>query len=129
MMMHPEIQKFIANEHLKTLRHDAQRPFRPTPGVEDHSRIELRLCVVDDLEALADIATMNGVELPDGSFVVALVDGRLVAAQPIERGPMLADPFVRTAHLRRLLELRAEQLRPETRWTFHLPRATRRATA
>jgi hypothetical protein len=60
---------------------------------------------------------------------VALVDGRLVAAQPIERGPMLADPFVRTAHLRRLLELRAEQLRPETRWTFHLPRATRRATA
>jgi len=129
MMMHPEIQKFIANEHLQTLRQDARRPFRPTPGVEDHSRIELRLCVVDDLGALEDLAAMNGVELPDGSFVVALVDGRLVAAQPIERGPVLTDPFVRTAHLRRLLELRAEQLRPATRWTFPLPRATRRATA
>jgi len=128
MMMHPEIEKFLANEHLKTLQHDAHRPYRPTPGVEDHSRIELRLCVVDDLDALADLAAMNGVELPDGSFVVALVDGRLVAAQAIEHGPLLADPFVRTAHLRRLLELRAEQLRPATRWTFHLPRAMRRAT-
>jgi hypothetical protein len=129
MMMHPEIQKLILDDRLNTLRHDAQRPFRPTPGVEDHSRIELRLCVVDDLAALNDLATMNGVELPPGSFVVALVDGRLVAAQPIERGPLLADPFVRTAHLRRLLELRAEQLRPATRWAFHLPRAVRRATA
>jgi hypothetical protein len=128
MMTHPEIQKFLAREHLATLRHDARRPFRPTPGVEDQTRIELRLCRVDDLGALHELAVMNGVLLQDGSFVVALVDGRLVAAQPIEHGPLLADPFVRTAHLRRLLEVRAQQLRPATRWSLHLPRV-RRATA
>jgi hypothetical protein len=129
MMRHPEIQKFLADEHVATLRQDARPRWRPTPGVEDQSRIELRLCRVDDLEALADLAAMNGIALPDGSFVVAIVDGRLVAAQPIERGQLLADPFVRTAHLRRLLEVRAEQLRPATRWSFGLSRVARRATA
>jgi hypothetical protein len=43
--------------------------------------------------------------------VVALVDGTLVAAMPLAGGPTVADPFVRTAHLRPLLALRAAQLR------------------
>lgn len=130
MMTHPLIQQVIAAEHLETLRHDARRPVRPAETRrEDYSRIELRTCRVDDHQALEDLAQLNERALPDTSFVVAVVNGRLVAAQPIEGGDLLADPFIRTAHLRHLLELRASQLRPETRWSFHLPRVTRRATA
>ena len=48
--------------------------------------------------------------------MVALVDGRIAAALPLAGGALLADPFMRTAHLQRLLELRAAQLRqPEPR--------------
>jgi hypothetical protein len=51
--------------------------------------------------------------------VVAIVNGRIAAALPLAGGRPLADPFVRTAHLQRLLELRAEQLRqPEPRRSF-----------
>lgn len=129
-MMHPEIQQVMVDEHIAALRQDARRPVRPPAVVaNEYSRIELRLCSVHDLDALEELAALNETALPEGSFVVAIVDGRLVAAQPIEGGPLLADPFVRTLHLRNLLELRAMQLRPAPRWSLHLPRAVRRAIA
>ena len=129
-MMHPDIQQVILDAHLASLRQDARRPVRPAPAVKDeYSRIELRLCSVHDLDALEELAALNETTLPEGSFVVAVVNGRLVAAQPIDGGPLLADPFVRTMHLRTLLELRATQLRPAPRWSLHLPRAVRRAIA
>lgn len=116
-MIHPEIQKLMVADHVEALRRDARRPIRRTPVVrQDGSRIELRMCRVSDNEALADLAALNERALPAGSFVVALVDGRLVAAQPVDGGPVLADPFARTANLRRLLDLRAAQIRgPQTR--------------
>lgn len=115
-MIHPEIQKLMVADHVEILRRDARRPIRRTRVVrEDGSRIELRMCRVSDNEALADLAALNERALPAGSFVVALVDGRLVAAQPVDGGAVLADPFARTANLRRLLELRAAQIRgPKT---------------
>ena len=111
-MVHPDIQRFMAADRAETLRLAAQRPARPTPVIrEDTTEIELRMCRVSDHGALADLAALNERVLPAGSFVVALVDGRLVAAQPVEGGPLLADPFRRTAQLRGLLELRAAQIR------------------
>lgn len=111
-MVHPDIQRLMAADRAEALRHSAQRPARQTPVVrEDTSEIELRMCRVSDHESLADLAAMNERVLPAGSFVVAVVNGRLVAAQPVEGGSLLADPFVRTSHLRRLLELRAAQIR------------------
>ena len=44
--------------------------------------------------------------VPKGRLVIAELDGRIVAALPLDGGPPLRDPFVRTAHLLRLLELR-----------------------
>jgi len=110
--MHPEIQRLMVADHIATLRHDARRPPRTSPVVRDaESHIELRMCRVGDNEALTDLAALNERALPAGSFVVALVDGRLVAAQSVDGGTVLADPFARTAHLRRLLDLRAAQIR------------------
>jgi hypothetical protein len=111
-MVHPEIQRAMVADRIATLRHDARRPLPRTRTVrEDTSEIELRMCRVSDNEALAGLAAMNDRVLPSGSFVVAMVNGRLAAAQPVDGGPLLADPFIRTLHLRRLLELRAAQIR------------------
>ncbi len=116
-MIHPDIMRFLAKEHVATLREAGRRipRVRETHTV-DLSGIELRLCrVADDpqLEALAELAECP---LPFGRFVVASVDGRIVAALPLAGGRALRDPFVRTAHLMPLLELRAAQLRePEPR--------------
>ena len=129
-MIHPEIQQVMAEQHIETLRKDARRPVKAARRVQDdYTGIELRTCRVSDHAALEELALLNARPLPEGSFVVAIVDGRLVAAQPILGGDLLADPFVRTVHLRNLLELRARQLRPATRWGLALPRVARRAAA
>lgn len=126
-MVHPEIQMVMAADRIEILRRDAWRPPRTERRVrEDDSQIELRMCRVDDNVALADLAALNERELPAGSFVVAVVDGRLVAAQPVDGGRLLADPFMRTANLRRLLELRAAQIRGTDRPTA-LRRLVRRS--
>ncbi len=123
-MVHPEIQRFLVGERIEELQRSAEhvKAVRRSAAV-DTSRIELRLCRVDDDPALAQLAELSGRELPRGRFVLAVVDGRIVAALPLVGGQPLADPFVRTAHLFHLLEVRAEQLRgPHERRSF-LPRS------
>jgi hypothetical protein len=113
-MMHPDIMRLLADERLATLRHDARRPAprltQSTPAV-DVSEIDLRLCKASDDAELECLAALSEQPLAPGRFVVALVNGRIAAALPLAGGPALADPFVRTADLLRLLELRAAQLR------------------
>jgi hypothetical protein len=129
MMIHPEFERVLIEQRLESLRRDGRRPLRPrAPQQEDLSRIELRLCTVGDDEALGQLAALSERELPHGSFVLAHVNGRLVAAMALCTGLMLADPFVRTAHIRRLLELRARQLQPAGP-RFHLPWPARRSLA
>ncbi len=117
MFQHPEIMRFLVNEHVEGLRHAAQPVLRPAQAAAaDATGIELRLCRVGDDPELEQLAELAEQPLPFGRFVVAIVDGRLVAALPLAGGHTLTDPFVRTAHLRPLLELRAAQLRePEPR--------------
>lgn len=112
MMVHPEIEKFMASDRMEMLRADARRlPRRTQAAPEDERGFELRLCRVSDHDALVDLAALSERILPQGSFVLGFVDGRLAAALPIDGGPLLADPFLPTTHLRRLLELRAAQIR------------------
>ena len=115
--MHPEIMRFLADDHLEALRRDARPIVRTTrTGVQDTRDIELRLCKVGDDGQLAELALLSELPLPLGRLVVASVRGRIVAALPLTGGEALRDPFVRTAHLLPLLELRAAQLRqPEPR--------------
>jgi hypothetical protein len=120
MFQHPEIMRFLVKEHVEDLRHAAQPVLRPAQRTAaDVTEIELRLCRVGDDPALDQLAELAERPLPFGRLVVAVVDGRIVAALPIAGGHTLTDPFVRTAHLRPLLELRAAQLRePEPRGRF-----------
>ena len=123
MFQHPEIMRFLVTEHVDELRR-AARPILHTsrPAATDLAKIELRLCRVGDDPALEQLAALAERPLPFGRFVVALVNGRLVAALPLAGGHMLTDPFVRTTHLRPLLELRAAQLREPRRRRRLLPR-------
>jgi hypothetical protein len=121
-MIHPDIMRFMAKEHIALLREAARPvPRRPLPAALDLSGIELRLCRSGDDPQLEQLAQLAERPLPFGRFVVAAVDGRIVAALPLGGGRALADPFVRTSHLVPLLELRAAQLR-EPRARYRLPR-------
>ena len=123
MLHHAFIMRYLVADHVEELRRAAQPIVRPSPpAATDLAGIELRLCRVDDDPALEELAALAERPLPFGRFVVALVNGRLVAALPLAGGHMLTDPFVRTAHLRPLLELRAAQLREPERRPRLLPR-------
>ena len=57
-----------------------------------------------DLERIAE---MDSTHVPAGSLLVAEADGRLVAAIASSTGEAIADPFLPTADVVALLELRA----------------------
>jgi hypothetical protein len=123
MLQHPEIMRFLATERVDELRR-AARPIlnASRSAATDLAEIELRLCRVGDDPGLEQLAALAERPLPFGRFVVAVVNGRLVAALPLAGGHMLTDPFVRTTHLRPLLELRAAQLRSPERRRWLVPR-------
>jgi hypothetical protein len=126
MLQHPEIMRFLVNEHLAALQRAARPPLPVAPAtVTEPSGVELRLCRVADDPELEELALLAERALPFGRFVVAVVDGRLVAALPLAGGRALTDPFVRTAHLLPLLELRAAQLREPASRRRLLPRSVR----
>lgn len=119
-MLHPDMRRVIAEDHIALLRRDARRPlgaarhgYRPAVDTTD---IELRLCRADDDPALDRLAALAESALPAGRLVLATTRGRIVAALPLAGGPAIRDPFEHTAHLLPLLQLRAAQLRqPEPR--------------
>jgi hypothetical protein len=73
--------------------------------------VTLRRAHPGDCAELKRLAALDSRELPPGPFVVAEVDGSLVAATPLEfPAEPVSDPFRHTAALVELLELRARQL-------------------
>ncbi|HZO98282.1 MAG TPA: hypothetical protein VFB42_13010 [Gaiellaceae bacterium] len=113
--MHPQFRIDVLRERSRQFERDVRRsallarPAAPAAPVEE--RVSLRLCCVHDDPALERLALLEGRPLPRGRFVLAEVDGEVVAALPLRGGAALADPFRPTAHLLPLLRLRAEQLR------------------
>ena len=63
-----------------------------------------------DVERLAQLDSAGRI---DGDALVAVVDGHIRAALPLERGRVIADPFEPSAELASLLHLRARQLHLE----------------
>jgi hypothetical protein len=125
--MHPTIRERMLRDNQR----DLERKLRDAYLLREHERaappptepVLLRLSGVQDDEALARLAELEGRRAPVGQHVVAEVGGVVVAALPLGPGSALADPFRRTAHLMPLLELRAKQLaddrprrRPLTVW-------------
>jgi hypothetical protein len=83
-----------------------------TYAPERWAPVLIRRSDVLDRPALRHLATLDSRRLPEGSFLVAEVDGELVAAAPIDSDePALGDPFRHTVDIRRLLELQARLIR------------------
>jgi hypothetical protein len=71
------------------------------------SSVVMRAARGSDGDALARLAALDSKRAPRGEILVAEVDGALHAAIQVADGAVLADPFVPTAGLIALLELRA----------------------
>lgn len=111
-VMHPMFLEVFMHEKVGELERGmaAVRRARPDPTPVRDQPVALRLCRVHDDEALLRLADLEGRRLPAGSFVVAEVNGTIVAALPLAGGAPLADPFRPTSQLIPLLRLRADQL-------------------
>jgi hypothetical protein len=72
--------------------------------------ISIRSADTADYTSLWRLAALDDRPLPRGPFVVAEVDGEVIAAVSRESGEAVADPFRRTAQAVALLQLRATQL-------------------
>lgn len=77
--------------------------------------IEIRLATEADAPALSELAQLDAGPVPTGPTLLVALEGRIVAALPLDGGVPIADPFLPTAELLRVLELRAAQLRIATR--------------
>jgi len=88
------------------------------------STVVLRPAVTTDEQRLRDLAGLDSQRLPAGPFLLAEVDGTVVAALSTSDGVAIADPFVLTAHLVDLLRehaaaaTRAPARRPRARLAF-----------
>lgn len=119
--MHPDITLLLATERQAELRREAAasrlaREARKatraaTPPARADVHVTLRLDTVGDVPRLYRLAALEQRRLPEGPFVLAEVEGRVVAALPVAGGLPLADPFEATAHVLPLLALRAAQIR------------------
>ncbi len=76
-----------------------------------HRDVTVRLADAGDLQALRRLASLDSAPEPAGPMVLAEADGRPAAAVPVLGGRAIADPFLHTAALVEMLELRARQLR------------------
>lgn len=73
--------------------------------------LTIRYARSDEAGALADLAAMDSSHAPHGVVIVAEVGGSLWAAQSLDDGHAVADPFRPSGELAFLLAQRARQLR------------------
>jgi hypothetical protein len=72
--------------------------------------ITVRRSVPGDAGQLERLAALDSARPPSGPALVAVADGRMLAALPLGSGRPIADPFEPTAAVVALLELRARQM-------------------
>jgi hypothetical protein len=78
-------------------------------------KVTIRPARAADLGALTRLADLSERRLPTGLVLVAEVESAVVAALPVEGGPLLSDLWRPTGDVAQLLELRTEQLRAAAR--------------
>lgn len=84
--------------------------------------LTMRLASAQDAKELERLAQLDSARTPTGPALVAEVEGEIVAALPLNGDKPVADPFRLTAETLALLELRAAQLRGDSkspRWSPH----------
>jgi hypothetical protein len=80
-------------------------------GHADSGNVTIRRLSEGDGERIRRLAQLESGRAPNGPWLGAEVEGRLLAATSLETGETISDPFSRTAELRAMLELRVAQLR------------------
>jgi hypothetical protein len=73
--------------------------------------LTIRRLGATDEEAVERLVELDSGRRPKGELMGAEIEGRLLVAISTETGHSVADPFVRTAELRQLLEIRIAQMR------------------
>ena len=73
-------------------------------------RIDIRWAEDEDAPVLRRLAHLSSRALPRGPFLLAESDGEALAALSVATGESVSDPFVATADLVDLLELRSRHL-------------------
>lgn len=73
--------------------------------------ITIQMLNEKNAEELRAVAERDSRAIPAGRVLGARLDGRLVAARSVTSGHAVADPFVPTASVQRLLAERASQIR------------------
>lgn len=76
--------------------------------------VNVRMMRPEDRVALTRLAAVDSGPIPFGAWMVAEVDGELLAALPLAGGRALADPFRHTADLVELLEMRVAQMHADS---------------
>ena len=82
--------------------------------------VAIRPTTADDAATLERLAQLDSTTIPSGEKLLATIDGTPVAAVAVASGRTIADPFVPTADVVALLQVRAGRLS-----RTHAPRATR----
>jgi hypothetical protein len=72
--------------------------------------VTVRLATANDGPAIVRVSELDSTPLPKPPLLVGERDGRIVAALSLRDGVAAADPFVPTADVVALLQLRARQL-------------------
>lgn len=99
-----------AREHARELRAAAETARFSDARETPVTRVTLRYASAADAPQLAHLAQLDSSAAPCGATLVAEVDGRLLAALPLDGASPIADPFHRGVELIELLRMRARQL-------------------
>ena len=78
----------------------------------------IRRTTPEDDFALTQLAVLDSQQPQEGDYLVAVVDGRLVAAVSLTDDQVMADPFEPTADIVAMLEMRAQQLAAPSKLTL-----------
>jgi hypothetical protein len=140
-MMTQSISTLTAREHVLDLQHNAERwrmsqAIRPS-GAESAPAMPayaLRLAHPNEAPTVREIAALDDAPALEGEVLLALLDGRPIAALSLNDRRVIATPFVPTSQAVALLHLRAQQLlgpsRPQRGWRTRLrPGAARARTS
>jgi hypothetical protein len=80
---------------------------KPPMTLTDQPTIVIRAATAADGPVLTRLAALDSKRVPFGPTLIAEMDGEPVAAMSLRDGEVVADPFVRTAELVRLLQVHA----------------------
>jgi hypothetical protein len=113
------INAIIASEHRADLLRAASHryPDSDSGAYNDLAgrTVALRPAHADETHVVEQLAELDDAPTLDGQVLLALIDGRPVAALSLGDGRVVADPFVRTEEAVALLRLQAKHLWPKSR--------------